>query len=475
MAISNFTLCNVNISAPTKTFEIYNAQTIQIIDSQLGGPSSANMLTLYNAQIIVTNRAPSTNLVTVGGLAVPPTNNSLAFFQATAAITDVNVLGSGPIALGNSTLTFQQGSVSSSNTPVSIVASSTLAFTSGNNTLNGALNGPGALTLALPANTILSLQGDCSGFTGTLAISGSGTLRFNQGTNEWGGANAVFDNGGSGTIDNRSSANITIFLGGLTGASGSKLQGSSQAGPGVDTYVIGGLNSNSTFGGTIANGTSGATPHSVAITKVGSGTLTLSDNNSYSGGTTVSNGTLVVNTSAGSGTGTGAVIVVSGGTLGGGGIVGGPVTVNGTLMPGNDVVTLSISNNLVINSGAVLQYALGTNSNRIVVRGNLTLDGTLNITDAGGFTSGTYTLFSYGSTLTTNGNANILTIGTTPVPEFGLCRGHQFQRLCETDCGHCELTGGGVQRQSDQRCDPADGDVHRWFDRKHYESFLGLR
>jgi autotransporter-associated beta strand protein len=419
MAVSNFTLCNVNISAPTKTFQVYNAQAIQIIDSQLGGPSSANMLTLCNAQIIVTNSAPSTNLVTVGGLAVPPTNNSLAFFQATAAITDMNVLGSGPIALGNSTLTFQQGSVSSSNTPVSIVAASTLAFTSGNNTLNGALNGTSTLTLGLPLSTILSLQGDCSGFTGTLAITSSGTLRFNQGTNEWGDANAAFDTGASGTIDNRSSANITIFLGGLTGGSGSKLQGSSQAGPGVDTYVIGGLNSNTTFYGTIANGTSGATPHSVAVTKIGTGTFALSGNNSYSGGTTVSNGTLMVNTSAGSGTGTGPVTVISGATLGGGGIVGGPVTVNGTLMPGNGVGTLAISNSLVLNAGAVLQYALGTNSDRTVVRDNLTLDGTLNVTDAGGFASGTYALFSYGGTLTTNGSASSLAIGTTPDPSLG--------------------------------------------------------
>jgi T5SS/PEP-CTERM-associated repeat protein len=68
-----------------------------------------------------------------------------------------------------------------------------------------------------------------------------------------------------------------------------------------------------------------------------------------------------------------------------------------------------------IGTGAVLQFALGTNSNPAAVSSNLTLGGTLNITDAGGFTNGTYyTLFSYGSTLTTNGTAGILTIGTTP-------------------------------------------------------------
>jgi len=416
MLVSNFTLDDVNISAPTKTFEIYNAQGIQIVDSQLGGPTSTNMLTLYNAQITVTNSAPGTNLVTVGGLAVPPTNNSLAFFNAPAAIGGTSVLGTGPITLGNSTLTFQQSSVSSSNTPVSIVAVSTLAFTGGDNDLTGSLDGSGALTLSLPASTILFLQGDCSGFTGSCVVSNGGTLRFDQGANIWGAANAAFDAGPSGTIGNSSSASVAIFLGGLTGGSGSALQGSTQTGSAVDTYVIGALDSDTTFAGTIANGTSGGTPHTVAVTKIGTGALTLSGANTYSGGTTVSNGTLLVNNTRGSGTGSGAVTVVSGATLGGTGVVGGPVAISGTLAPGDGAGALTISNNLALVAGAVLQYELGTNSSQTVVSGNLTLDGTLNITDGGGFSNGTYTLFRYSGALTTNGSANLLTIGTAPNP-----------------------------------------------------------
>jgi hypothetical protein len=62
----------------------------------------------------------------------------------------------------------------------------------------------------------------------------------------------------------------------------------------------------------------------------------------------------------------------------------------------------------------VLWYQLGTNSDLTVVSGNLTLGGTLNISDAGGFTNTTYTLFTYGGTLTYNG----VTVGTTPNPGF---------------------------------------------------------
>ena len=72
--------------------------------------------------------------------------------------------------------------------------------------------------------------------------------------------------------------------------------------------------------------------------------------------------------------------------------------------------TLTFNSKLVTSNGAALWYGLGTNSNPTVTTSNLTLGCTLNVTDAGGFTNGTYTLFSYGGTLTYNG----VTVGTVP-------------------------------------------------------------
>ena len=165
---------------------------------------------------------------------------------------------------------------------------------------------------------------------------------------------------------------------------------------------------NYTFGGT------GLLDGMMNLLKSGSGQLTLTNSNTYGGGTTVNNGTLLVNNITGSGTGTGAVTVATGATLGGSGIIGGPVTVNGTLMPGNSPGALTVNNNLVVNGGAVLQYALGTNGNLTVVTGDLTVGGTLNVTDAGGFggglTGATYALFTYGGALTYNG----LSVGSAP-------------------------------------------------------------
>jgi len=69
------------------------------------------------------------------------------------------------------------------------------------------------------------------------------------------------------------------------------------------------------------------------------------------------------------------------------------------------VKTMAVSNN------AVLVFALGTNSIPVAVATNLTLGGTLNVVDAGGFTATNgYTLFTYGGTLANNG----LTVGIVP-------------------------------------------------------------
>ena len=80
--------------------------------------------------------------------------------------------------------------------------------------------------------------------------------------------------------------------------------------------------------------------------------------------------------------------------------------------------TITTSNDLVL-SGATINYDLGINGGNptgdlSAVNGNLILGGTLNITDAGGFSNATYTLFTYTGTLTYNG----VSIGTTPNPSL---------------------------------------------------------
>jgi autotransporter-associated beta strand protein len=184
------------------------------------------------------------------------------------------------------------------------------------------------------------------------------------------------------------------------------------------TVRLGGTNTWSvTDGGTLRVSGAVSGPDPISLT---GGTVILSGTNAYTGGTMVSAGTLLVNNTEGSGTGTGAVSVASTATLGGHGTIGGPVTISdgGVFSPGDGVGTLTVSNSLAFDGAAVLEYELGTNSDLTVVGGNLILGGILNVADAGGFTNGTYPLFTYGGVLATNGSAGLLTMGTVPDPNM---------------------------------------------------------
>lgn len=148
-----------------------------------------------------------------------------------------------------------------------------------------------------------------------------------------------------------------------------------------------------------------------AVQKTGASTWTLSgDGSTFAGPIAVLDGTLNVTGSLG-----GALTVQSGGALGGTGTLG-AVTVadGGILEPGSSPGTLHM-NSLLLNNGSVLNFELGTPgvaaaSDRIDVMGNLTLDGILNVSDAGGFGNGVYTLIDYGNLVADNG----LALGRTP-------------------------------------------------------------
>ena len=133
-----------------------------------------------------------------------------------------------------------------------------------------------------------------------------------------------------------------------------------------------------------------------ALNFSGGGTLALLAVNQFAGPTVVGSGTLLVDGMIGPG-----AVTNLGGTLGGTGSISGPVTIlaGGVLSPGSPAGTLTISNSLLLDPGSMVNVGIGGSHAVLAVAGNLALGGTLNVTNLGGLSPGTNTLFTYGGTL----------------------------------------------------------------------------
>jgi autotransporter-associated beta strand protein len=134
------------------------------------------------------------------------------------------------------------------------------------------------------------------------------------------------------------------------------------------------------------------------IVKSGTSTLTLNGANTYTGTTTISNGTLRVDGSLAAG----SAVTVAGGTLQGAGTVHGSVDVQagGTLAPGSGAIGTQTINGPATNSGTIVaEITSGPSADKIVFGSSVLLGGTLTVTGIGSpLTSGqTFDLFDFTS------------------------------------------------------------------------------
>lgn len=307
----------------------------------------------------------------------------------TLTLTNSTSLGYGPLIVGGPSRLYNDGYRTLRN-DVAINSSLTLAGW-GTLQLAGALSGNGTLTK--DELSTLSLMGT-STFTGTYNI-----------LNGWLRASAN-DSLGSGSHVNLASP---AFFELYANASIASLSGSGAVFTKGSALTVGTDGSDSTFdGGLFDYGT---------LVKVGKGTLTLTRINPLNGAVLVSEGTLRNNSLMGEA----RVTVANGGYLGGSGTFLGPVNIQDgghlSLESGKSLtvgsLNMSPASNLDVRLGAPSASSLLWVSGRNGL--GLTLDGQLNVTDAGGFGAGVYSLISYsGGRITDNG----MTIA--PVPGYGI-------------------------------------------------------
>ncbi len=164
------------------------------------------------------------------------------------------------------------------------------------------------------------------------------------------------------------------------GVTTGSIEGSGHVFLGANNLTVGSNSLSTTFSGVIQDDGS--------LTKTGTGTLILSGANTYTGGTTITRGRLVVNNRSGSGTGSGPV-QVNRGTLRGGGTIAGAVTVGtgsgpgAVLSPGqsgNRPRTLNIQSALTLNSDGSYNFGLNSNTGiatKVVTNGVTIISGAI--------------------------------------------------------------------------------------------------
>ncbi len=207
-----------------------------------------------------------------------------------------------------------------------------------------------------------------------------------------------FHNGDPVTFDDRGSTNPAV-----------NLVGSLQP-----AAVTVNATRNYTFSG------SGSLEGAMALNKTNSGTLILNNTNGFTGNTTVSNGTLLVQ-----GTLTQSAVTVRRGTIGGNGFLGNGLTVfsGGSITPGNGIAspgTLTITNGLSQSGGVTNRFDFsdepdggGKTNDLIRVFGDVHLSGAnvIKVSLIDGLPgNGLYTLITYTGTLT-GGLSNLVVSG----------------------------------------------------------------
>lgn len=178
-------------------------------------------------------------------------------------------------------------------------------------TYGGMINGNVALVKAGAGTMTLTRANLFTGGTtvneGTLQIGNSAAL----------GSGDLTVNGGAISAGKLNLNNISLATNALNGSAGtvSAIIANESATAATRTLTVGTNHGSGAYAGQIVDNTGGAAAGSVALTKIGSGSQTLSGTNNYSGDTLLSNGTLVADYTSGAPLSASSLIKMQGGAL----------------------------------------------------------------------------------------------------------------------------------------------------------------
>ncbi|MCA9268723.1 MAG: autotransporter-associated beta strand repeat-containing protein, partial [Planctomycetales bacterium] len=316
--------------------------------------------------------------------------------QGTLRTTNSSALGTGTLIMNGGTL---NTSVDLANNITLNNPTNTIEADGNYRILSGQISGPGGFTVANGGGTPgLMLTNSANNFGGDVVINGGTYLRL--------GASEVLPNTASVQVNGNLRMDVpgggTETIAGLTGNGSIWVPTSNNT---TQTLVVGAGNASSTFSGTI--GQVGQNNNFLALTKIGSGTLTLANTgNQYKGKLTINDGTISVAQLAGGNTpsalgafvGTSAFFEFNGGTLEyTGGTVGG---INRAFLLSAGGGTIDVT-----NAATTLTWTDASGAGPITGPGHFTKEGagTLEFAGSNNYTGGT--TISQGTLRTTNTNA----------------------------------------------------------------------
>jgi autotransporter-associated beta strand protein len=271
----------------------------------------------YNVTLPAQLRLDGVGIVNNGNNIVTISNDFFLAFSRGASAANAVINNS-----GNGSVSFESGAMADRATINNLTSTATVSFDNNSGLGTALINNSGTLGIGgssaenakIINNHIVHFYGSGSGGNATIQNVSGGVVNFDGSST---GGNAVIANNAGAVVDFSGSSGLNndhkLSIGAITGGGNVYL--------GSNALSIGGTNQDTTLSGVFSDcGASGNDCQSAGATggslvKVGTGTLTIANTNTYTGGTTVSAGKLQIGNATTAGRIVGDVTVGSGTTF----------------------------------------------------------------------------------------------------------------------------------------------------------------